>query len=722
MEARPGQPLEVHLRSVARKAAEHASPFASAQWGNLAGLWHDLGKYQAAFQRRLAGEAIACEHSGLGAAMAAERHQHLGLLLAFVIAGHHAGLANAVDRGESSLLPLQERLKTNHRLLEKIRSSLPEALLAEPLPDLPSFLGNERLAVEFWIRLLFSALVDADRLDAEAAGEAACSRHRGDYQSIEDLKSNLDGHLDAKLDGIEPAEKGSRVNRARAAVLAACRSAASLATGLFSLTVPTGGGKTLAAMAFALDHAATHGLRRVIVVIPYTSIIEQNARVYRDALGEDQVIEHHSNLDPDRQTEEIQQRQELAAENWDAPVIVTTTVQFFESLFSNKPSRCRKLHNIARSVIILDEVQTLPPEFLLAILDGLNRLATQYGCTVVLSTATPPALATRERFECGLRNVRPIIEDPAALSRQLNRVDYEWPAPEAPPVDWETLADHLARHERVLAVVHRRADAYRLACLLKARTDEQTVFHLSALMCPAHRSYVIDLIRARLDEGAACRVVSTQLIEAGVDLDFPVVYRALGGLDSIVQAAGRCNREGRSKRGKVILFRAPTKPPPGTPRKALEAVETMLKETNGRLDPADPKAIEDYFRRLYHVHVLDAKGIQAQRAQLNFANVGRDFKLIEDGYTESVVVPWGRAAETIEEIQRRGITRELRRALQPYTVSIPAYAVEDLKKCAAIEPIVEGVQWVGSLTNAYDAKFGLQLDQAAAIDPERLIQ
>ncbi len=418
------QELEEHLLCVAKLAARFAAVFDSELWGYCAGLWHDLGKYQAEFQQKLLGSKVSVEHSGAGAALAFEKSQQFGEPLAFVIAGHHAGLANRILGEPGSPRSLRERLKENKATLEKILPYAAGEIVNHVLPSFPARLSTSsgltldklRHTSEFWTRFIFSVLVDADRLDTEAFCDPSKAVLRRQFSSIKTLRNRLESFVTNKIDGLSSPETAKPVNLLRAQVLEACRAATNLSPGVFSLTVPTGGGKTLSAMSFALGHAEHHGLRRVIVVIPYTSIIEQNADVYRQALGTENVVEHHSNLDPEKSKseygEELTRRHELACENWDAPVIVTTTVQFFESLFSNHPSRCRKIHNIARSVIILDEVQSLPPGFLLSILEALNELTAHYGCSIVLSTATPPALARREHFEVGLTGIREIVANP----------------------------------------------------------------------------------------------------------------------------------------------------------------------------------------------------------------------------------------------------------------------------------------------------------------------
>jgi CRISPR-associated endonuclease/helicase Cas3 len=534
--------------------------------------------------------------------------------------------------------------------------------------------------------------------------------------------------LNAKSARAEP----TPVKRLRADVLAPCRSAAERRPGRFSLTVPTGGGKTLSAMSFALNHAASNQLRRVIVVIPYTSIIEQNAKVYHDILDDpahpevNNVLEHHSNLDQQtlREINEPKEiRRALAAENWDAPIVVTTTDQLFESLFSNHPSRCRKLHNIAGSVIILDEVQTLPPKFRMPIIEALAELTDHYGCSVVLSTATPPALRREVDRPDGLDDVHEIIPDPVDLANRARRVNVTWSIRH--PTPYDELARQMMDHRRVMAIVHRRQDARELAQHL----PPEGRFHLSALMCPAHRLKVIAQIRRQLDQGDLCRVCATQLVEAGVDLDFPVVYRALAGIDSLAQAAGRCDREGRlteasngQPAGQFIVFRAPTEPPAGTLRKALQSTEFLLDLHHGQVDLFDPTLSETFFDELYDKESPDGANLQPERQNMNFANTAAAFRLIQNDYLRPVIVPYQN--ESIDAAERIAQYRQnpnylTRRALQPLTVQISRQHHEYLQSMGAIESLDEGVDVPTPLFgNRYSDDFGLVVDLDAGIDPE----
>lgn len=717
------EPLETHLQNVAALARQFASVFDSGDWGYLAGLWHDLGKYRLEFQRRLQGSGEHAEHAGAGASLATQRS---ALPLAFVIAGHHSGLANHQSQGETKQRALAERVRDNMAVLEQIRRDVPTDILSKAIPAPPGFLraipsGDERTrAQEMWVRLVFSALIDADRLATEAFYTPTRRDAIRAFHSISELKARLD----EKLTTFSP---DSVVNQIRADVLAQCRLAADERPGLFSLTVPTGGGKTLSSLAFALRHAERNGLRRVIVVIPYTSIIEQTARVYKDAVGDDNVIEHHSAFDERAAMEDSSDREvrrRLAAENWDAPIVVTTGVQFFESLFSNHPSRCRKLHNVVRSVVIVDEAQTLSTPYLLCVLDAMRELTSRYGCSLVLSTATQPALGKRTTLPSGLEDVREIIPEPDRLGEQLHRVDIVWPQAGEPPLEYEQLAGELAQHERVLAIVHRRQDARELAEQLPG--DGR--FHLSALMCAAHRSDVLASIRERLTKrGTVCRVVATQLVEAGVDLDFPVVYRAMAGLDSLAQAAGRCNREGRlttgngvPARGSFRVFRAPTPPPNGT-RVGLAKAEEMLRRHGSALNFRDGRFFDEYFRGVYFAQDLDARQLMTERSHLNFATVGERFRLIEDGFSEPLIVPWGDAEDRIARFVRNP-TRETQRALQSFVVQIRERDISTLQRMGALSRLEGfGYTLAAPFRRLYDETFGLVVGEDSLPEPSALM-
>lgn len=717
--------LEGHLRDTAGRAERFASKFGSGRWGWYAGLWHDLGKFSIAFQQMIATAAEDVEseaprtrvnHSSAGALRAfRDFDEDHALPLAFVIAGHHAGLYDVAN--------LQRRLEDRDHLAYALMNGADaDFTRATDQPDFPSFLADDPSlrSTEFWLRMVFSTLIDADRLDTEHFHTPEREEERRFHADLITLKARFDAYMQQFS-----AAPVSVVNEVRAAVLDHCRRRASQPPGVFTLTVPTGGGKTLASMAFALAHAAWHNLERVIVVIPYTSIIEQSALVFRDAFGAENVVEHHSNFDPPEEPSRLW----LAAENWDAPIVITTTVQFFESLFSNRTSAVRKLHNLCRAVVIFDEVQTLPPPVLSPILDSLRELSTSYGASIVFTTATQPALRKRPRFMQGIAQMREIVDEPQRHFATLQRVEIRWPDQLDTPATFEELAGKIARERRVLTIVHLRNDARLLADLVGPDT-----IHLSALMCPIHRSAVIAEVKSSLKKPhALCRVVTTQLVEAGVDIDFPVVFRALAGLDSVAQAAGRCNREGRLRNvdgtpalGRVEVFLAPTNPPAGVLRRALAITLTKLRESGGAIDLSDPKVFENYFAELYSASDLDQKAIQPQRELLNFETVAERFRMIEDDWQRGIILPFDRTArDTIAELRMWGPSPRRSRTLQRYSVNIPRKVAVEMQVAGVVEDLTGDGGYLALTKQAfedyYDHRFGLDLKRAFRIDPEDLI-
>lgn len=716
--------LEDHLHGVAALAETFAITFNAGDWARLAGLWHDLGKYRPAFQRYIRSASGydahietapgKVDHSTAGAVYAIEQMGGLGRILAYLIAGHHAGLPDwqSADKPVSSLI---NRLKRRDLLAESLAQAPPADILNAPLPT--SNPGQRDCAL--WIRLLFSCLVDADFLDTEQFMAPEKSALRSRYPAIDQLEPGFDAYMTALAAHAE----NTPVNQARAAVLARCQAAATQAPGLFSLAVPTGGGKTLASLAFALKHARQHGHRRIIYVIPYTSIIEQTADVFRQVFGEGVVLEHHSNLDSERETPYSR----LAAENWDAPLIVTTNVQFFESLFATRSSRTRKLHRILNSVVILDEAQLLPTDFLAPILGAIRELSRYYRVSFVLCTATQPALITQRGFDWrfdGLDNVREIMGDTAAtdaLHQQLRRVEVILPADLHQPTSWETLAAELAAYPCVLCIVDRRDDARILHGLLPPGA-----IHLSGLMCGQHRADVIAAIKQRLAQGEAVRVVSTQLVEAGVDLDFPVVYRALTGLDSIAQAAGRCNREGRLPGlGRVVVFVPPTLPPVGHLRQACDVGRQLL--LSRPPDPLAPKLFTEYFQSLYWrkgAENLDRQGITALlkynlKLEFSFRTAAERFQLIPETQMP-VIVRYGNNERLLAQLAKSGdLSRGILRKLQRYVVNIPRRIHQRLLTEGTIQEQQPGV--FVQVIHLYDPVLGFQTDKAMNYPPDHLI-
>jgi CRISPR-associated endonuclease/helicase Cas3 len=735
--------LVAHLDGVAKLSTGFARLFNGEAWAGRAALLHDLGKFQPDWQRYLGrvsgydaenahieGVGGHPNHSTAGALYAYENLGPAGRVLAYLIAGHHAGLSDW-DTENSSL---QHRLclaQSRSEMEDSLKGATGDALDAGALPQLSTVPGTKN-GFALWVRMLFSCLVDADFLDTEAYMNPDKGGQRGAWPSMEALSTAFDAYMADKTGGVED----SGVNRARAQVLAQCQVMAAKDPGLFSLTVPTGGGKTLSSMAFALEHAKAHKKDRIIYVIPYTSIIEQTADVFRGAfaaVSEEVLIEHHSNAEADPQQENSRSR--LATENWDAPVIVTTSVQFFESLFAAKTSRCRKLHNICNSIVVIDEAQMLPPEYLQPILDVINLLCRHYGVTVVLSTATQPALATvndyldpRKHIH-GLDDVREIISDPDALYKDLKRVDVELPTDMTKHESWEEVAEKLRKHDSVLAVVNTRKDARELYDLLP-----QGTLHLSALMCGAHRSAVIEVIKKRTRAGSQTRVVSTQLVEAGVDIDFPVVYRAMAGLDSIAQAAGRCNREGRLQSGKVVVFIPPKDPPKGLLLKGANACKSVL---HGKVaDPLERTLFGAYFRKLYYECDLDKQQIRGDLRMdgkldstlaVNFRTAADNFKLIEDGDQVAVVVryaPPGAPGSDVDKwisiLCKGKPERWLLRKLQRYIVRIHQHHAAQMRSRGDIEELIPGL-FVQVADGLYSPEFGLQLEHVQLTTDQTIV-
>ncbi|HET8637739.1 MAG TPA: CRISPR-associated helicase Cas3', partial [Acidobacteriaceae bacterium] len=646
----------------------------------------------------------------------------MGHVLAYLIAGHHAGLGDWYSK-ETGRAAVSARLESGRSEYEHAcRAGIPKDILDHPPPQQALNPDGKCGGFHLWLRMLFSALVDADFLDTEAFMDEARPANRQGWPGLPDLSARLSLYL-ARF------KADTLVNLVRAQILAECRAAARQPPGIFSLTVPTGGGKTLSSLAFTLDHALRHDKQRVIYAIPYTSIIEQTADVFRAALGEEAVLEHHSNLEPDPQHENHRSR--LAAENWDAPLIVTTNVQLFESLFASRTSRCRKLHNLVNSVIVLDEAQQLPRDFLTPISDTVRLLAEHYGVSWVLCTATQPNLAGqkdafgRTTFG-GLPRVREIIADPAGLADRLKRVDVHLPQRRAQRRPWAELADEIASESCVLVVVNTRQDC---RTLFRALPKDGSGIHLSALMCPQHRSEVIRHIRERLEkrrqgDSRPLRVVSTQLVEAGVDLDFPLVYRALAGLDSIAQAAGRCNREGRLPRpGKVIVFEPEREAPPGLLRQGASITRELRDDI--AVDPLAPSVFERYFEHLYAKGSTDSEGIAKLLTpsgsgdapfDVQFRTAAERFRLIKD-HQLTVVVPYrspGQAKSPVDtllgKLERDGNHRWIHRMLQRYVVGLPQKLAERMMVQGGIQPIAGQHVLLESL---YDRDLGVILPEEA---------
>jgi CRISPR-associated endonuclease/helicase Cas3 len=696
--------LEDHLRGTARLAREFCEPFGAGELGYRAGLWHDLGKFHPDWQVYLdRSERGLVKHKGpdhkLAGALLALAHMEPAAL---VVLGHHGGLPSAAD-ARGRLQPLEA--DTDHvragAALELARAQLPDLLPATPIPHPGQVTGP--LSAEFFIRMLFSALVDADSLDTEAHREPEASLLR-----VPPRLRELAERFGAGRRRLLSQRRPGPLDGLRTAVFDQCIAAASQPRGCYRLAVPTGGGKTLSALGFALAHAVAHDLRRVVVAVPFTTVTQQIAGVYRQVLGDRDstaVLEHHSVVDVDRLSGSGRRWAKLAAENWDAPVVVTTTVQLFASLLGRRRSATRKLHRLARSVIVLDEVQSLPVHLLEPILDVLRQLVAGYGSTVVLSTATQPAFEEVKPFAA--TDIRDLVPPRSSRSPGFARVVYQWHVDPAPT--WEQVAGLLAAERQVLAVVNTKDDAVRL---FEALGDEDAL-HLSTRLCQAHRAKVLAEIQRRLVAGLPCRVIATTVVETGVDLDFPVVARALAPPEALVQAAGRCNRDGRGERpGRVVVFRpADGRLPQGAYRIATHLGQAVFGPD--RADPEDPEALRGYFRELYKTlgrAGTDREGIQDRRRVLDFPEVDRRFQMIDQD-TVPLVVGWGQKPQR-EEVDRalrqltegRGPMRDALRIVQPFTVAVRRREAAQLRAWTEWPlPDVLG-RWHGE----YDHKLGLK--------------
>jgi len=709
-----------HLTGTSILAESFAKKFNNPEWGRLLGLWHDLGKYSLEFQEYIRVNSgyeeddqkrSKTDHTSAAAILSKEIYKGLWPPIAYCIAGHHAGLHNWLpELGVSG--DLSERLK-KQEFLDKVRSMIPNELLEKITLNLPIRKPIDTKQMHLWIRMLFSCLVDADYLDTERFMNPESFARRGKYDSLNELKSRFDIHIE-KMVKTAPI---TTVNSIRSKILKDCIASGNLEPGFFSITVPTGGGKTLSSIAWALVHALKFNKTRIIFAIPYTSIITQTAQIYRSIFGDDNVIEHHSNIDENTNTQE----RKLAAENWDAPIVVTTNVQLFESLFSNKTSRCRKLHNLVNSIIILDEAQMLPPEFLRPILMSLKGLVDDYSVSVLFSTATQPALTGQIggkgqfSFEgIAANSVREIVHDVDELAFDLKRVEIKIPDNTNETIDWSTIADELQEHEQVLCVVNTRNQCRELHELMPEGT-----LHLSRLMCTAHIMDVIDEIKLRLKENKPVRVISTQLIEAGVDIDFPVVYRAIAGLDSIAQCAGRCNREGKlnkvNRLGLMKVFVPSKGTAIGLMRKGADTFkEMLLNRSENESSLLEPMAFLEYFRLFYSkidnfdkANIGDSLWKDAISMKFQFATAARDFRLIDDKNAQTILVEYKNGNDLIQLLKRKGPELWLMRRLQRYTVSVNESDFAEIRKAGLIIEL-HGC-WIQDYQKLYNQHSGLQL-------------
>lgn len=683
-----------HLTGTAELCAQFAAAFGAEEQGKLAGLAHDLGKYSDAFQKRLNGAPQRVDHSTAGAFECCKIGQNGA---AFAVMGHHGGLPNGGSNTDHEDDPT-----FCGRLRRASLGKLPpyDAWRAEVhLPSARYPQVSSQLDVMFFIRMLYSCLVDADFLDTETF-MAGAKLDRGGGESLERLDEKLQTHIASWF------PPKNTLNQERCALLNRCiEQGAAQKPGLFTLTIPTGGGKTVASMAFALRHARSHGLQRILYVIPYTSIIEQNADVFRNILGEENVLEHHSGVLYDIEDEARPENARLAraTENWDIPVVVTTAVQFFESLFSNRSSQCRKLHNLANSVIIFDEAQMLPLQYLYPCVFAIAQLVKHYGVSAVLCTATQPALD--KIFQTFLPD-KPALElcPPDVFHRDIfRRVTFQREG----KLSWEALAERLNAQKQVLCIVNSRKSAQAVYQLL----EPEGSFHLSTLMYPAHRKTALNEIKQRLQNGQPCRVVSTSLIEAGVDVDFPAVFREEAGLDSILQAAGRCNREGKnpSEESVVTIFQGETAPSP-----LFKTAIGVGQDTLNRFEqPDSSEAIQYYFRSLLYIKgpdALDKEGILKlmEDASMPFRTIAEHFRLI-DNDTKTVYIPLGEGEQLVQRLRSGERSRALFRELGQYGVSIYSTHFKALYEAGDLDVLDDGAAILTHL-DLYSSNTGLSLN------------
>ncbi len=692
-----------HCHHVAELAKQFAASFGMGEWGYVLGQLHDKGKEKHQFQayiRDVNGIPGHTDYTREGKA-----HAYVGALEAYhlygkqaiplfcnPIASHHRGL---YDYSELEVI---------------LRQSLPQEVtqVTEKRPlSRPPF-KIEGKDFHHLVRMLFSCLVDADYLDTESFMNESASKARGCHTSLSSLLPLLEQHL-AHLNHLSPL---SDVNPIRSEVQSCCRQMSDLPKGFYSLTVPTGGGKTLSSLLWALRHAIHHGMRRIVIAIPYTSIIVQTASILKQIFGEEAVLEHHSAFNPDTiQGEAGRHRAKLATENWDYPLIVTTNVQLFESMFSHRPSDCRKLHNMANSVLILDEVQTLPNGYLQPIVDTLKSYQKMFGLSVLFTTASQPVLSgliegcnPRAAFQ-GIDHIKEIIPKGYALHERLRRVRLEI---DAEGSTYDDIAARLSRHDKVLCIVNTRSDAKEI---YERLPKEGLTLHLSRMMCPRHVAQTIQTLRQALSDPSekVIRVVATQLIEAGVDIDFPTVYRQEAGLDSILQAAGRCNREGKMESATTYVFSLSKEHP--LYGSLTEANQARLSMTHVE-DWFAPDTMTDYFRQLYsRKDTFDKKGIKSllyRPAELSFEEASKEFRLIEE-VGKTLFVNRDNSMALIEQLKREGISYSLMKQLSLYSVNVHESDFRKLVSCGAVEEVVKEI-YVVSDKLQYDEQIGLRLD------------
>lgn len=691
------QSVKAHLEGTAERAGDFAEKFGKREWGYCCGMLHDIGKYAKEFQKKIQENTDdRVDHATAGAQVCKEQGRYYPIL-SYCIAGHHAGLPDYGNTAISSSLcgRWKKRICAYQAYKDEIR--IPE-LDTEPIAFDKD--RNMDFALGTFIRMLYSCLVDADFLDTELFMKNG-DTGRNSGESMEILQNRLKNHISEWLKNTDE----DTINGRRTEILNNCIREGKQKEGIFRLTVPTGGGKTVASLAFALEHAVKNHKDRIIYVIPYTSIIEQNAQVFREILGEENVLENHCNVDYES-SEEFKPMQ-LASENWDKPVVVTTNVQFFESLFANKSSKCRKIHNIANSVIILDEAQMLPMDYLKPCIAMLQELVDSYSASIVLCTATQPALDSFFSKNELIKELCPRMEEQFSF---FKRVNYQ----NLGKIRQDHLIEKLKKENNALCIVNTK----KAAQVIYKELHGEGIYHLSTSMYPKHRKRVLKTIRERLKNSEKCIVISTSLVEAGVDLDFATVYRQIAGLDSMIQAAGRCNREGKRELSNsiVCIFDLEEFQIAQRQRQQIDVSKGILQDYT---DIADLKAITDYFTRLYHSRgtSLDKKKImdEFQKMECNFAKVAKEFKLIEENTKTIFINRELDAEELLQELRIKGVTKEKMRKAGQYCIQVYDNTQSEntffdkLNGAGMLRPIAEEMQDFYELVDGeqYSEEYGL---------------
>ncbi len=707
-DGRPWELLSDHLKNVSKSMEKFANKFDSGDWGKVIGYWHDLGKNSNEFQKKIKNHlSIMIDHSTAGAQFAYKKNKILGKIIAYIISGHHTGLQDDID--EFGHKGLQDRLIKS---IPEWKNNANQDIVNRKIPKLPEFILKHRynspkhasFAFSFWIRMLHSCLIDADRLETEKFMNPKKNKLRIiKYDDFKILLSKLE-----KQNRKFKKSPRTKINLIREDISKQTFESSQLEPGFFLLQVPTGGGKTIAGMRFAINHAIKYNKDRIFVVPPFLSIIEQNSKVYKDIFGEKNILEHHSNIEVKFDKDSYQRS--LNAENFDFPIIITTMIQIFESFYSSKNSKLRKVHNFVNSIFIFDEFQTVPVNFLEPILMVLKELVDAYNCTIVFSTATQPSVEYKKEFPIGVKNIRSIIKNPKELYYNLNRVNVE----KLGRISDNELIEKLNKDNSFLCIVDLKEHAKNLFLKIK---DKKNLFHLSGNMCATHRG---DIIR-EIKNNKNAKIISTQLIEAGVDIDLPIVYRNISGLDSLAQAAGRCNREGKLNKGTVYWFESEKLLPKGELRNKAD-VGKLISQITENKDLLSPDVMYKYFEQYYwnkkenwdKEKVLECVGKNPSDLYFQFNKMSEAFKIIKNN-TFPILVPYKKGKEYIEELYKSNgdYDWKFERKIQRYVVQVYENKLNDYIKKGVIINIY-GIYIIPDQIN-YNENFGIYISNKQTI-------